>query len=322
MRKTISRLPKLLPILVPALALFGCDGGTGSGAASEGGDFFTAAVEGKAFKAASISIAAQPVPGVPGSIFFLGTQTSGGQQTSITVTLYNITGPGEFPLGTGATVSGGTGQIGESKGSGGDADSWITMENGRAGKVKLTRISDGRLAGTFEFTADPGHTNTAGGTRSVTDGKFDLPYKGAFVPAPGDKGGRVSAVLNGKPYNAGYVEGSLLVYTGGPGIRFSSTNSENGISITLEGVTKPETLSLANKAPIRTITAGRNGGTAEFCCWDSNAASTGTIIVTSVTATRVKGTFSGVIKPQSGKPAKEDLVIENGVFDIGVRPGL
>jgi hypothetical protein len=279
-------------------------------------------VEGKAFKAEAISIAAQPVPGVPGSLFFLGTQTGSGQQTSITVTLYNITGPGEYPLGTGSTVSGGTGQVGESKGSGGDADSWITAESGRAGKVKLTRLSDGRVAGTFEFTADPGKNNTAGGTRTITAGKFDIPYKGTFVPAPDDKGGHVSAVLNGKPYNAGYVEGSLLVYTGGPGIRFSSTNSESGISITLEGVTKPETLSLANMAPIRTITAGRNGGTAEFCCWDSNAASTGTIIVTSVTAARVKGTFSGTIKPQSGKPAKADLVIENGEFDIGVRSGL
>lgn len=302
---------------IAALMATRCDSGTSAGSGS--GTVFTASVEGKAFQASEISIVAQAVPAVPGCLMLLGSQTAGGLTSSITLTLYNVAGPDEYPLGTDMSVYGGIGQVGEGTGSGGDANSWITEANGRAGKVNLTKLSDGRAAGTFEFTTVAGHNSKVGGTRTVANGKFDVPFTGTLATIAPNQGNRVSATLNGKPYNAGTVlGGSLTVFTGGAGVTFSSANSENALSITLEGVTAPDSVGLSNFSPVRLITIGRTGGTAEFCCWQTDAAGTGKIVVTSLTANRVKGRFSGTLKATAGKPATRDLVIENGEFDIGV----
>jgi hypothetical protein len=42
-----------------------------------------------------------------------------------------------------------------------------------------------------------------------------------------------------------------------------------------------------------------------------------TVTITSLTPARVKGTFTGTLQPQPGKPATTPLVITDGVFDIG-----
>jgi hypothetical protein len=300
-----------------ALTLAGCNGGTES---SAGGDKLTATIDGKPFESAAIGLSAQVNFGVPGAVLLGGSQAIDGISRSITITLYNVYGPGEYPLGTDMSVFGGIGQTGEGTGVGGNANSWITRSNGRSGKLVLKSIGDGRMTGTFEYTCEPGRNNALGVDRAVANGEFDLAYKGTFVRAAESKGSRVSATLNGKPYYAASVNALLKDYTGKDGFQFSSLNSEHGLSIMLEGVTKPETLSLANISPIRTITAGRNGGTAEFCCWQLGEGATGTIIVTSYTSARVAGRFSGTIKPTAGKAATQDLVIENGVFDVGLSP--
>lgn len=303
--------------ILSILTLSACDSGTGS---ASGGDKLTAKIDGKAFEAAAISLSAQVDFGVPGAVQFLGNQTVDGVNRGITVTLYNVYGPGEYPLGTDISVFGGIGQLGEGTGSGGDANSWITRSNGASGKVVLKSIGDGRMTGTFEYTCGPGKKNAPGADRAVTDGAFDLAYKGVFVPAAEGKGSRVRATLNGKPYNAATVIGLLKDYTGKDGFQFSSVTSENGVSIHLEGVTAPDSFGLANVPPIRTLIAGLTGGTAEFCCWQSVTGNTGYIVVTSLSANRVKGRFAGTIKPSAGKPATADLVIENGVFDVGLSP--
>jgi hypothetical protein len=68
------------------------------------------------------------------------------------------------------------------------------------------------------------------------------------------------------------------------------------------------------------VTAGVNGGDASSCCWGGNAGDTGTIVITSLTPARVKGTFSGTLQPPTGKPATTPLVITDGVFDLGTAP--
>ncbi|MEO6094527.1 MAG: hypothetical protein ABIW76_02235 [Fibrobacteria bacterium] len=299
--------------------LTACNSGTGSATAS-GGDKLTAKIDGKPFEAVAISLSAQVNFGVPGAVLFLGNQTVDGVNRGITVTLYNVYGPGEYPLGTDISVFGGIGQTGEGTGSGGDANAWITKSNGASGKVLLKSIGEGRMTGTFEYTCEPGKNNVLSLDRTVTDGEFDLAYTGSFVPAAEGKGSRVSATLNGKPYHAASVYALLKDYTGKDGFQFSSTTSENGISIQLEGVTAPDSFGLANMPPIRTLIAGRNGGTAEFCCWQSATGNPGYIVVTSLSAKRVKGRFAGTIKPSAGKAATADLVVENGFFDVGLSP--
>ena len=316
------RLARFSAIVFSILAcgLSGCN--SGSDAGSGGGEGFTAKIEGKAWTAAPISISAQVGFGVPGALLLGGTHTDGGLSRSITITVHNVHGPGEYILGVGQEIFGGTASVGEATGSGGDALTWTTPGNGRAGTFTIKAIGSGRVSGTFAYTTEPGVKNTTATTRTVADGAFDLPYTGTFVPAPESKGSMATATLNKKPYTAASAYARLLDFTGLPGITITTINSENGYSLVLEGVTAEGSYPINNMSPNSvSIVGGRNGGTAEACCWQSaNAGSTGTVSITEITATRIKGTFTANLKPNAGKPATADLLIEDGVFDVAVVP--
>jgi hypothetical protein len=301
-------------LLAVALAAGGC----GGDADAPGGAGFTATIDGKAWAAAPISIGSLASP-VPGGIILLGSQNANGVSTSITITLNDITGPGTYALGVGPGVYGGTASVGEGTG-GANANVWETPLDGVSGTITLTSLGAGRIAGTFAFKAEAGRKNTAGGTRTVTDGRFDLAFMGNLQPVPDNMGAKVSATLNGLPYNAWYIDGRLKDYTGGAGINISTTTSDNALSLQLVGVTAPGTYPVSDAAPLRTIIVGHNGGTAATCCWGLNAGGdTGTITVTSLTATRVKGTFSATLQPQPGRPATSALIVTDGTFDVGVQ---
>jgi len=148
---------------------------------------------------------------------------------------------------------------------------------------------------------------------------FDLPFTGNIVPVPANVGSKISADLNGVPYNAWDAFGGLTVFTGGAGVDVNSTSSENAVFITLVGVTAPGTYALSNVSPEKFILVGLNGGNASTCCWGLNAGGdVGSVTVTSITPDRVQGTFSGTLQPQPGKPASAPLVITNGVFDVAI----
>lgn len=307
----------ILGLALSALSFFSCDGGTGSNDGSPGDAGLTARLDGKSWKATPISIVAQVNAGVTGSLSILGTQTDGDKTLSLTLLLYNVGGPGKYALGVSSSGFGGSGLVGEGYG-GGDADSWITPSSGTAGEVDIIAIGDGRVRGTFYYTAEPGKDNTAGGKREVTDGHFDLPLTGTLKTLAENAGSRVTAKLNGIAYNAATVYGSLADFTGGAGLTFSSTNDSNALSLNLVGITETGTYSLRNTSPSRLLTAGRNGGDENHCCWGTMADDSGEVVVTSLTAKRARGTFTATLKPQNGKPAKADLVITEGSFDIGM----
>ncbi len=310
----------------PALAAFAainCGGGSGSstGPGGGGGSGLTATIDGNAWAAAALTISAGAMAGIPGGILVLGSQNANGLVTSINITLQNVRGPGTYDLGVGPDVYGGTASVGEgTAGSGGNSNSWITPLNGVAGTVTITTLSGGRIVGSFQYTAVPGHNSTATGTRTVTNGQFDLPFTGTLTPVPANVGSKVSALHNGVPYNAWLVIGTLTDFTGGAGVNISTTSSENGVSLQLQGVTAPGTYTLTNIQPIRSMTAGLNGGIASNCCWGAaGVGNVGTITVTSLTAARVQGTFSATLPPSPGKPATAPLVITNGSFDVGIQ---
>lgn len=308
-----------VPLLAILVFIFpGCDSGGGNGPAG-GGSGLTAKVDGQGWEAEPLSIVAQANAGVAGSVMILGSQTVDGKTKGLTITVYNVGGPGQYALGASSTVFGGIGQWGEGTGSGGNANSWITPESGVAGTIDIQSVDGGRIVGTFSYVAGPGKNNAVGGDRAITEGRFDLPLKGTVTPLAEGVGSKVAAELNGAPYYAADAYGSLTDFTGGPGITISSVSSLQTLNITLVGVTAPGTYTYSNTAPQRLITAGRNGGTAANCCWGVNApGDVDEIIVTSLTAKRIKGTFTATLKPQPGKPATQDLVITNGTFDIGI----
>jgi hypothetical protein len=296
------------------LALDACGGG-----GSSGGSGFRAKIDGQTWEAAPISIVAGPLAGSPGGMMVLGSQNKGGKNVSLTITLNDVTGPGTYALGVGPGVYGGLGSVGESTGGSGNANVWQTPLDGVSGMFAIDTLTSTHLTASFAYVAAADDDNTAGGTRTVTEGEIDLPFSGALTAVPENEGAKVSATLGGQPYNAWYVSGSLLDFTGGAGVNISTTSAVNALSLQLQGVTAPGRYDLSDAQPLRTIIVGKNGGDASSCCWGLNAGGdTGTITITSLGAARVKGTFSGTLQPQPGKPATTPLVVTDGAFDVGI----
>ena len=311
-----------LGVVVLGAVAYACSGGDDDGGNGGGGGVsgFTAVVAGDAWEAEEVSISAAVNAGVPGTVIITGADNSSGQTRSITLTLYNVRGPGEYALGVGSAVYGGRGSTGEGTGSGANADLWSTPNSGVAGTVSLTQVSGGRVVGTFGFTGEASDDNIDTADRTVTDGEFDLALTGTLATLPANQGSKVSAKLNGQLYNAWGINGLLTDLTGGAGIRVSTSTGEHGISLQLQGVTAPGTYAISDASPLRIVTAGHNGGDANHCCWGLNAGGdVGTITVTSITADRVQGTFSGTLQPQPGKPATTPLVVTEGTFDVGIQ---
>jgi hypothetical protein len=301
--------------LLVAMALAACSSSKsdpGAGGASSG---FTARVNGKSWAAEPVGVTAL-AGGVPGGVVITGSQTLEGVNTGLTISLNDIAGPGTYALGVGQGVYGGHASVGEGAG-GGNANVWETPLSGVAGSITITTIGDGRLVATFAYETAPDRANIAGGARSVSDGRIDLPLTGKLPAVPDNQGSKLYAVLDGKPYNAYAVSTILMDITGGPGVRIDSHSSENAVSINLSAVTGPGTFSSSNRDPVRAITAGINGDAA-VCCWGLNAGNDDiTVTITSLTPARVKGTFSGTLQPQPGKPATAPLQITDGAFDVG-----
>jgi hypothetical protein len=303
--------------LIVALACVAGCGGGGEAGPGGGGAGFTAVIDGKAWAAEPIGVTAL-AGGVPGGIVVVGSQVTGATSTSLTISLGSITGPGTYPLGVGPGVYGGTASVGEAALGSGAANIWATRLDGHSGSITIASVS-GRMVATFEFTGVADKRNALGGMRGVTSGKIDLPLMGALTPVPDKVGARVGAVLNGVRYDAWSATARLKDFMGGAGVAVDTTSSENVVSLMLVGVTAPGVYPISNVAPQRFVIVGLNGGDADHCCWGLNAGGdTGMIEITSLTPTRVKGTFSGTLQPQPGKPAKAPLVIEGGSFDVGV----
>lgn len=312
---------RLLTSLVAVLlASCGGSGPNAPGGGGGGGTGFTAKIDGQSWQAEALGVSAAAVPGVPGGVVIVGAQTSAGVTRGLTINLFNVSGPGTYALGVSSDVLGGTGSVGEGTGTG-NAQSWITDNTGSAGTITLTTLSGGRIAGTFSYVAAPGHSNTVGGIRTVTDGSIDLPFGGTLVPVPANVGSTLSAQLGSQAYNASTVNAVAHDPLGGSGLQLSSLNKDHGVSFTLSGVSAPGTYALSNSGTARLMGAGHNGGDADHCCWGggNTGADVGSVTITSLTADRVKGTFSATLQPVPGKPATTPLTVTSGTFDVGFR---
>jgi hypothetical protein len=236
---------------------------------------------------------------------------SGSNSQSITLLLTNIPGPGTYPLGTGGGVAGGT-AIYVSNGAG-----WITPLSGAAGTVTLTTVSDSRIAGSFSFTADAS-TGGATGTKAVTNGAFDLPVTttGSFGAVSARNLNVLKATIGGQGYNAATIASG----TSSGAIIASGVNDRYSLSITFVNLTAPGTYPVGN-AVLGSVVVGAGVGvssTGPGCCWGTyNAGSTGSVVVTAMTATQVIGTFSLTLQPGAPGGATAPLTIANGEFTIG-----
>lgn len=289
------------------LALAACGGSSagpdddGGGGGGSGPNRLTATIDGQAFAATVIQ--ANPVSTVPGSLAFQGTHVVGNTARSMAIYLAFIPGPGTYPLGMNiGTSPGGTVTVATG------ASAFTTPLSGAAGTITITTLTSTRVAGTFSFVA----TATLGtATSTVTNGVFDVPLStGYVVPTTDLAGSTMTATINGTPH----VMATLSGIGGGASTRVvGGMNLEYSISITVGPITAPESGPLTGFAvPSRRVTITRVG-TAQS--WGGSAGTdTGTLTITSISATRIAGTFSGTLAANAQTTGT--LTVANGAFTV------
>jgi hypothetical protein len=289
--------------LVFTMLLAGC-GGEDDNPAGPGGPSsgpMSATIDGGAWVADDPYVFVTNSAALPGFFSISGTST-GASALSVLLTLYNIAGPGSYPLGVGSSVFGGIAAIGAASGG------WATPGTGADGTVTITALSGTRIAGTFSFTATPS-TGSAAGDRTVTDGQFDITWSGTLVALPENAGSRVSGTIGGTPFSPVNVVGLLS----GGNLSISAGNFETAVGIQISSFTGAGTYPLSSVVPLRTVTVA-----AGSAAWGAGTGMSGTITITSSTSGRVAGTYSGTLAPTGGTTATGTIEVVGGSFDVGL----
>lgn len=240
----------------------------------------------------------------PGLYSMVGVSGTGTAPSTFTMALYNIRGPGTYPVGVTAQVPGASATYSAGTGAGFD-----TPLSGAAGTVVITELTDARMSGTYSMTM-----NQQGGTatRSFTDGTFSLPITrtGTIAALPDRAGSKVSATVGGVAFNAASASS---IYSGN-NLTITGSNNTRTISLTLAGITAPGTYQLSNGTPARSIGVTVISPTTQS--WNSGVAgSSGTVVISSITDSRIVGTFTATLGAAIG--ATGTLTIANGTFDVG-----
>jgi hypothetical protein len=302
------------------LGLLGCGGSTAPVSTNGGGGSFSASIDGAAWTADASNAEARHAQ--PGKYVLSGTKITGTSSLGLELDLYNVSGPGTYPLGVGEKVFGGVGWVTAAQ----PPTYWLTPNSGAAGTVTVTSLTSSRIAGSFSYNA-PAYTiiGNATGTRVVTNGTFDLPIRitGTVGPLATNAGGKMSATIGGAPWNAANVN----VTTGGA-LKISGDNSSFLVGINLTSVTGPGSYTLM-MSPLRVLTVSgpSTNPTGLNCCWGgfvtvvdtvATLADVGSVNITQFGNGRIIGTFGAVLGGIPNTLAKGQLVIANGSFDLGI----
>jgi hypothetical protein len=285
-----------------ALILAGCGDKTPSGPAGQGGPF-SAKIDGVAWASPALYSAAAMGNNAVFSI--IGTDGAVGNATGVSLVLYYIDQPGSYPLGVGGSVRGGTAII--TSGS----SSWATPLSGNAGTVDVTSVSSTRIAGTFSFNATP-QSGAAQGTRAVTQGVFDVPVQsssGTFS-VPAHLGSKFGGTLGGQPWNA-----ATVVMVGAPAsgtVVIGASNTQHSITMILSGFAGAGSYAL-NTGVARSMTVTLSGTSSQW--GGAGALSSGTVNITSVTASRIAGTYTATLPPSVSASGTMSL---SGTFEVGI----
>lgn len=247
------------------------------------------------------------VNAAPGLYSISGIRTSGLDYTMV-LSLYNIKGTGTYPLGVTPLIFGGSAVLSRPPNSG-----WSTPLDGVAGEITISTLTASRMVGRFRFNTAP---LTAGvpGAPVVTDGEMDIPVTGTGGLARDFEGSKLTGNIGGA-FAASGATGQLINIGNGPVLTVTATNTTRGITISVANMTGPGTYALSSTQPVRSIgVSGANGNLT--AAWLSTlSGGGGTVTVTSVTATRIAGSFNATLIPSSAG-ATGNLSV-SGEFDLG-----
>jgi hypothetical protein len=231
--------------------------------------------------------------------------------TTILLTLYNIDSTGTFQLGMAGTMVGGGAIVADLAGHG-----WATPLSGTAGTITLTTLTATQIAGTFSFTADA-QNGGATGTKVVTSGQFDMLLGGTLATLPDQYGNRAQGTMGGSSWIASNAVITLL----GTTLVISASNASYtlGIGITsFPGVGSYAVGTAPGDALVTLMGPAVNPTGPVNCCWGTGAGTSGTLTVSSLTATRIKGTVAATLVPNAGSGASGPIAIADS-FDLGIQ---
>lgn len=287
--------------------LAGCGGGgttdpNGNGGNNNGLPNFTAKIDGAAWQAAVAVTAQNPMPGL---YSITGSKFTGTDPYTMIFSLWNIKGPGTYPLGVGAQMQGGSVVLSHPQSSG-----WSTPLNGASGSITITTLTATRLVATFTYAAD-GSVVGGTGTKVITEGSMDIPVAGTGGLAAENQGHVFTGNIGGS-FAAG---GAAMVLTGSPtNLTIVANNLVRSITLGVANMTGPGTYALSANTPVRTIGVSGMPGNL-LASWTSQVGGSGTVTITTMSATRVIGSFSATLTPISGGATGNMTV--SGNFDMG-----
>jgi len=305
--------------IILALSVFGgCGGDGGSGPAGPDDDdnpqlgehFITAKIDGATWVSEFGSENGGVPLVIPGLYSVVGITIGASDGYTLSISLANIGGAGEYPLGVGPSVPGGSVLLSTTNAG------WSTPNSGADGLLTITAISDSSISGTFNVTLSP-FMGSATGTKVLTDGSFNLRVNplGNVGPLPDNKGSKVRATIGGGEWNAATVAATL---SGSPGIfSLAASNNTRNLSIVLADVNGTGTYPLSPNSPTRQIGVTNVMNPLENFWTSLTDSLNGSVTITDITTTRIRGMFEATLGPAPGSSTTGMLSVVNGTFDVG-----
>jgi hypothetical protein len=169
------------------------------------------------------------------------------------------------------------------------------------------------MVATFKFDTQPILSGSPG-TPKVTEGSMDIAVSGTGGFATANQGHKVTGNIGGA-FAAASATGSLTTGGGGPTLTVVAQNGTRNITLSVANMTGVGTYPLSNVLPFRSIQVGGAAGN-PLAGWGSQAAGgSGSVEVSSVTSSRIVGSFTATLVPIVGG-ATGNLAV-SGNFDIG-----
>lgn len=299
-------MPRSLAALVLLGAVVGCGGGsetTDPGGEPNGITNFTARIDGAAWAPTTAVTAINPSAGLYSITAF---RVGGANPYTMVFQLYNIRGPGTYQLGAIPSVFGGSANLSLPPSGG-----WSTPLNGTAGELVISSLTATRMVGTFRFETEALSGST--GTRSVTQGVMDIPVSGTGGIAAANQGSKLTGNIGGAYAAAGVSH--ILGVGANPTLTITATNATRNLTISIANMNGPGTYTLSATTPIRSVQVSGQPGNLTATWGSQVTGGSGAVEITSMTATRIIGTFTATLAPIAGGAAGP--LTASGSFELG-----
>ncbi len=148
----------LRTLLLVALVAPGCSSGDDPAGPEDSGGTISATLDGAAWSADAVATNNGFLFGLEG--------TADGVEIALSVNLTAETVPGTVDLTSGSTGA----QVQEG------SEVWYPVGFGGSGTLTISTLTAERATGTFEFVAVPLGGSASGGSRTVTNGSFDVRF--------------------------------------------------------------------------------------------------------------------------------------------------